>query len=90
MNAALMNPELCTRFCVACVFFECHVVGDATFFSVREGSRSIRRHGLQQGGGQGGRMPHPLEFGKDDVMCCFPVKYPKFFARAFGVRIKHT
>ena len=26
-NAALMNPELCTGFCEACVF-ECRVVGD--------------------------------------------------------------
>ena len=27
MNAAPMNPELCTGFCDACVF-ECRVVGD--------------------------------------------------------------
>ena len=39
--------------------------------------------------GQGGRMP-PLEFENDDVICCSPVKYPKFFARDFGARMKHT
>ena len=27
-------------------------------------------------------MPPPLEFESDDVIYCFPVKYPKFFARA--------
>ena len=37
----------------------------------------------------GGRMP-PLEFENDDVICCSPVKCPKFFARAFGYNIIKT
>ena len=30
------------------------------------------------------------EFENDDVICSSPVKYPKFFARAFNARIKYT
>ena len=30
-----------------------------------------------------------MEFEKDDVMCCPPVKYPNIFARAFGARNKN-
>ena len=41
------------------------------------------------GGGRRGANA-PLEFENDDVICGSPVQYPKFFARAFGARIKHT
>ena len=40
-------------------------------------------------GGQRGHLPKPMEFEKDDVICCPPVKYPKIFARAFGARNKN-
>ena len=29
-----------------------------------------------------------LEFEINDVICCFPVKYPKLFARTFGACIQ--
>ena len=32
----------------------------------------------------------PPEFENDDVMCCFPAKYPTIFALAFGARITLT
>ena len=31
-----------------------------------------------------------ITFENDDVICCSRVKYRKFFARAFGARIKLT
>ena len=55
--------------------------------SKRDKSMSQRFHGRQQGGGE---FPPPLEFENDDVICCSHAKYPKFFARALGARIKHT
>ena len=36
----------------------------------------------------GGGANAPLEFENDDVICCSPVRNPKFFARALGARIK--
>ena len=40
-------------------------------------------------GGKGGHLSPSLEFEKNDVMCCCPTKYPKFFARAYGARLKY-
>ena len=37
--------------------------------------------GDRKGGGT-----YPLEFKKDDVICCSPRKYPKIFARTFVAR----
>ena len=41
-------------------------------------------------GGCRGCECSPLEFENDDAICCSPVKYLKFFARAFGARNNYT
>ena len=38
---------------------------------------------------KGDTCPPPMEFEKDDVICCPPVKYPNISARAFGARNKN-
>ena len=40
----------------------------------------------RRGGGKGGGHLPPPGIWKNDVICCRPTKYPKFFARAFGAR----
>ena len=50
--------------------------------------------GVSRGGQEGGECL-VLDFENDDVTCCSPVKYPKFFAdvfgkNVFGARFKYT
>ena len=42
--------------------------------------------GAREGGGKEGTCPFPWNLKKNEVICCRPTKYPKFFARAFGAR----
>ena len=40
-------------------------------------------------GARGGTCPPPGVW-KNDVICCRPTKYPKFFGRAFGARHRYS
>ena len=44
--------------------------------------------GARREGARGSTCPPPLEFEKNDVMCCRPAKYPQFVA--FGACLRYS
>ena len=41
-------------------------------------------HSWVTAGARGALHPQPLEYERDDVICCFPIEFPEMFASACG------